>query len=251
MFDDLPQTFGNLVFGGRYAIAHRIGAVAHQRQHTLFTDGAEAGFIRQRPERGRLIDFPVTGVDDVAKRRADDQRHWLRDGVIDADSLDFKRTDIDAVARLERRDRNFGARALISTLRLQHAGGEARGIDRHVETRPQVIQRAVMILMGVGDDDAFEVFLLLADIADIGQHQIDARQVGSGKGHAAIHHDPLALAFRTVAVKRQIHADFTDAAKRQEDQFVLFSHCCFYPFIKAHGRRHHAPPRAGFQHRTC
>lgn len=69
--------------------------------------------------------------------------------------------------------------------------------------------------MGVGDDDAFEVLLLLGDIADIGENQIDTVQIEAGKGNAAIHHDPLALVFRTVAVQRQIHANFADAAKRQ------------------------------------
>ncbi len=251
ILNDLPQAFGNLVFGGRNAITDGVGTVAHQRQNTLFTDGAEAGFIRQRTERRRFIDFPVAGMDDVAERCADDQRHRLRDGVVDADSFDFERTDIDAVASLKGRDRNFGAAALIGALGFQHTGGETRGIDRHVEARPQIVQRAVMVLMGVGDDDAFEVFLLFGDIGDVGQHQIDARQIETGKGHAAIHHDPFTLACRTVAVKRQIHADFTDAAKRQEDQFVLFSHCFSYPFASARGRRHFAAPRACLQHRAC
>ena len=232
------------MFGGRYAIAHRIGAVTHQRQYALFADGAEAGLIRQRTERRGLVDFPVTGVDDIAERCADDQRHRLRNGVVDADRLDFERADIDAVARLEDRHRNFGARAFIGALGFQHAGGERRGIDRHVEAGPEIVQRAIMVFMGVGDDDALEVLFLLGDIADVRQYQIDARQVRAGEGHAAIHHDPLALAFRPVAVKRQIHADFTHAAKRHKDQFVLFSHYFSYPFTKARRRRQLAAPAA-------
>lgn len=120
-FDDLAQAFGNLMLGGRHAVAQRVGAVAHQRQHALFTDRAETRLVRQRPKRRGLVDLPVAGVDDIAQRRANDERHRLRNGVVDANSFDFERTDIDAVACLEDRHRNFGARALIGALGFQHA----------------------------------------------------------------------------------------------------------------------------------
>ena len=39
------------------------------------------------------------------------------------------------------------------------------GVDRHPQPRPQIEQRAEMILVGVGDDDAGEVRALLLDEA--------------------------------------------------------------------------------------
>ena len=164
--------------------------------------------------------------------------------MVDANGFDFKGANVDPVTSLEDRHRNFSARALIGALRLQHAGREWRGIDRHIEAGPQIVQRAIMILMGVGDDDALEVLFLLGDVTDVGQHEIDTRKIETGKGHAAIHHDPFALACRPVAVKRQIHPDFTHAAERHKDQFVLFSHCFSYPFTKARRQRQLAVPAA-------
>jgi len=48
-------------------------------------------------------------------------------------------------------------------------GGERRSVHRHLELRPQIEQCAKMILMGMGEHDAGEVFALLHQIADVGQ----------------------------------------------------------------------------------
>ena len=69
------------------------------------------------------------------------------------------------------------AAALVVALGFQHAGGERRRIDRHVQARPEIVQRAVVVLMGMGDDDALEILAFLGKETDIGQHEIDARQI--------------------------------------------------------------------------
>ena len=68
-----------------------------------------------------MIDLPVAGMDDIAERRADDQRHRLGDRVVDADRLDLERTDIDPVALLEDRDRHVGARPFEIAFGVKHA----------------------------------------------------------------------------------------------------------------------------------
>ena len=178
----------------------------------IIADSAEPRFIGERSKRRCMVDLPIAGMDDIAERRADDQRHRLGDGVIDADRFDLERTDIDAVAFLEDGDRHLGAAALIGALGFKHAGGERRSIDRHVEARPQIGQRAVMVFVGMGDDDALEVLALFGKEPDIGKHQIDAGQIKTREGHAAIDHDPLAVGRRAIAVKGQVHADFPHSA---------------------------------------
>ncbi len=42
-------------------------------------------------------------------------------------------------------------------LGFEQAGGERRHPDRRLEPRPELVQRAVVILMRVGDDDAAKV----------------------------------------------------------------------------------------------
>ena len=73
-------------------------------------------------------------------------------------------------------DRDLRRARLRLPLGLEQAGGERRHPALRLEARPQIEQRAVVILMRVGDDDALEVGQILLDEADVGQHEVDARQ---------------------------------------------------------------------------
>ena len=50
-----------------------------------------------------------------------------------------------------------GAPGSLGALGLEQRGGERRGIDRHLQLRPQIEQRAEMILVRMGEHDAGEV----------------------------------------------------------------------------------------------
>ena len=71
-----------------------------------------------------------------------------------------------------------------------------------------------MVLMGMSDDDRLELAAQLLDEIDVGQDEIDARQLRSRKGHAAIDHDPLPVLGGAIAVECEVHADFANAAER-------------------------------------
>ena len=74
----------------------------------------------------------------------------------------------------------------------------------------------------MGDEDAEEVLALRLDEAEIGIHEVDARQVLlAAEAHAAIDQDPLPPPSRPEAVERGVHADLAEAAERNEDQLVL------------------------------
>ncbi len=83
-----------------------------------------------------------------------------------------------------------------------------------------------MVLMGMGDDDAQQVGALLDDVAQIGQHDIDARHIGAREGQAAIDQDPLAPPLRTEAVEGGVHADLAKAAEWNENELVLGARHC-------------------------
>ena len=94
-------------------------------------------------------------------------------------------------------DRNVRRARLARALGLEQRGGERRRIDRHLQPRPQVEQRAEMILVRVGEHDAGEVVALLDQIADVGQDQIDAGQMlFRGERHAEIDRQPVAAGAR-------------------------------------------------------
>ena len=78
-----------------------------------------------------------------------------------------------------------------------------------------------MVLMGMGEHDAGEVLALLFEEADVGQDQVDARQMLLRRERdAAIDRQPLPAALVAEAVDREIHADLADAAERREHQFL-------------------------------
>ena len=79
-----------------------------------------------------------------------------------------------------------------------------------------------MVFVRVREHDAGEVLALLDQIADVGQDQIDARQMlFAGERHAEIDGEPLRVRPSPEAVDRQIHADLADAAERREHQFLF------------------------------
>ncbi len=98
----------------------------------------------------------------------------FRDRMRDRDIFHVERPDCDAPACRNDGDGNFRRARLALPLGFQQCGGEGRGIDRHFEPRPQIDDGADMILVPVGDDERGEIFALLHQKADIGQHKIDA-----------------------------------------------------------------------------
>ena len=111
---------------------------------------------------------------------------------------------------------------LARALGLDHRRGEGRRIDRHLQLRPQFEQRAEMVLVRVGDDDAAEVLPLRLEKPDVGQDQVDARQMLLRRErHADIDGEPLAPVLGPQPVNRQVHADLADAAERREYEFLL------------------------------
>ena len=86
-----------------------------------------------------------------------------------------------------------GAPGSDSALGFEQGRRERRGVERHLEARPQIDQRAHMIFVAVGEDEADDVFAFLDQIADVRQDKIDAGQMLlGGKGHAAIDDEPFA-----------------------------------------------------------
>ena len=69
----------------------------------------------------------------------------------------------------------------------QHRGGERGGIDRAAQGSPQMRDRADMVFMGMGDDQADQPVAPLGDEAGVGHHDIDLGVLGTAEADAAIH----------------------------------------------------------------
>ena len=69
------------------------------------------------------------------------------------------------------------------------AQGQARAVHRNLETLEDVGQRADVILVGMGQDNRLRNLPLVHQVADVGDHQIDAQEFGAGEHDAAVHGD--------------------------------------------------------------
>src|SRR5262249_21148538 len=75
------------------------------------------------------------------------------------------------------------------------------------------------------EDKTDKVLSFLDEVADIREHQIDARQMLLGcEGYAGVDDQPLPATFVAKPVDRQVHADLADTAERRENELVRQSH---------------------------
>ena len=76
-----------------------------------------------------------------------------------------------------------------------------------------------MVLMGVGENEAYEIRALGFEKGDIWKDDIDARLVLAAEGDAHIDDEPLSILLRPVAIDVEIHADLPNATEGEEDEF--------------------------------
>ena len=151
-----------------------------------------------------------------------DFRNRMRHGA----KFDVERADLKAAAEFDDIDRDFRRARFARALGGDHGGGKGRRVKRDLQLRPQIENGAVVILMRMRDDHAGDVLALGDQIFDVGENQVDARQMFFlREGNAEIDRQPFARALRPEPVDRQVHADLADAAERREYQFLFsFSH---------------------------
>ena len=158
---------GDVGLRRRAALADRIGGIADQHVAALGAERPQLGLVGRRTQHRRRIELPVAGVQHVAVGRAQNQRVGFRDRMRDRDKLDVERPDVEARAERHLGDRDFRHAVFALALGFEQRRGERRRIDRHLELRPEVEHRAVVVLVGVGEHDAGDVAALLDQIADV------------------------------------------------------------------------------------
>ena len=99
----------------------------------------------------------------------------------------------------------FAAKAVARQLDFQQAAGQRGGIDGRVHFLEQVVNRADVVFVTVGDDDAAHLVAVLGQIGHIGDDVIDPQHVVFGEHQAGIDDEDFAAVF----VHHQIAAHFT------------------------------------------
>ena len=164
------------------------------------------------------VNFEVAGVDNSAHFRVDGKGHGVRDGVVHMDEFHGELARPDAFASLHGDELRGLHQLVLLQLQLDEAGGEAGAVDGHVDLLEDVGNGADVVLVAVGDEQAPDPGLVLDEVADVGDHAVDAVHVVPGEGHAAVHHDDLAA----ILIGGHVLADLVETAKG--DNFQFFCH---------------------------
>src|SRR5215211_1934405 len=203
------------------SFADGVGGIADQGKNALVAERPQPSFVSRRADDRRRVDLPVTGMQDGAERRADDQGIGFRNRMGDRHVFELESTDREAPAERDDLDRDLRSAGLALALGLKQCRRERRGVDRNLQLRPQVQEGADMILMGMGEDDAGKVSPLLDEITDVRIDEVDPRKVLlAGDRHADINREPGPAALLAHPVDREIHPDLADPAQGREDELI-------------------------------
>src|SRR6187200_573871 len=124
----------------------------------------------------------------------DHDRGGLGDRMRHGDELDVERPDLVAMAERYDVQREIMEEPGLAELRLEHRGGEGRGIDGNAaEPWPQIDHGAEMILMRVGQEQPLEVRALGLEEGDVGKDHVDPRLGVAAKSEAQVDDEPLAV----------------------------------------------------------
>ena len=223
ILDELGEVARHVGLARADAVAHDVGGIADERQHALVAERPEVLLRRQAAEIGRVVELPVARMDDEAVRRADRERVRFRNRM--GDRARTRCRTGRASSALPGRDLvevDLRRAGLGQAAGLEKADGEPGRVDRRAQARPHLDERADMVLVRMGDEDAEQVLALLLDEAQVRIDEVDAGQMLlAAEAHAAIDQDPLPARVRPEAVERGVHADLAEAAEGNEDQFVL------------------------------
>ena len=203
------------LFGGGEAGALYVGRVGAQAQNALLAQFAQAGQVDDLPVDGGGVDLEVTGMDDGAHLSVDGESHGVGDGMVHMDELHGELACPDALARLYGDELGGFHQLVLLQLQLDETGGEAGAVDGHVDLLEHIGDGADVVLVAVGDEQAPDPGLVLDEVADIGDHAVDAVHVITGEGHTAVHHDD----FTAVFIGGHVLADLVETAKGNDFQF--------------------------------
>ena len=203
------------LFGGGEAGTLHVGGVGAQTQDPLLAQLTQAGQVDDLPVNGGGVDLEVAGVDDGAHLSVDGESHGVGDGMVHMDELHGELACPDALARLYGDELGGFHQLVLLQLQLDETGGEAGAVDGHVDLLEHIGDGADVVLVAVGDEQAPDSGLVLDEVADIGDHAVDAVHVITGEGHTTVHHDDFAAVF----IGGHVLADLVETAKGNDFQF--------------------------------
>ena len=94
--------------------------------------------------------------------------------------------------------------------------GELSGVNRNIEFRQEPRQPADVVLVAVRQHDGANMLAILEQIAEVGNDNVDAQQLGFRKHQSGVDDDNVVAP----ANGHAIHAKFAESAQRDDLQFA-------------------------------
>ena len=187
--DDPLERLSNHLLARRVAGSLGTRAVGDQRQHPLCAELRQQSEVRCLAVGRGLVELEVAGVDHRADRGVDGVSHRIGDRVADPERDDPERSELELVARVERKER-VRLEPVLLQLVAQEAAREGRGVDRDVgELRKDVREGADMVLVGVRDQEGADLLPVLLQIRDVGDDEVDPEHLLVQEHQPAVDHD--------------------------------------------------------------
>ena len=213
--EHLLEVRSDVALGGREAGPVGVGRVAAQQQHALAAELGQARDVGRRAVDRGLVELVVAGDEHRAELGAQRDRARVGDRVGHVDELERERSERQLLAGREVLELAV-AQVVLVELRARHRDREPAAVHGRraaaAELAQHPRQRAEMVLVTVGDDDRLDVVGPLAQVAEVGQHEVDPEHVGGREAQPGVDDDDPAV----VLDDRHVLADLAQPAERQD-----------------------------------
>ena len=183
------------------AVLVGVGGVGQQQADALVAgDRADAGQVGEAAVDRGEVELEVAGVQDHALRGVERGGEAVGHRVGDGDELHVERADHAALAVGDRDELGAVEQPGLLDAVAGQAEGERRAVDRERQLAQQERQAADVVLVAVGGDAAVDAVGVLAQVGEVGQHQVDPEHVEVGEHQPAVDEHDLAVELDAGAV---------------------------------------------------
>ncbi len=164
---------------------------------------------------GRGIDFEIAGVNDDAERAVNGERDAIDQAVRDLDGMDGERSELEALVGAHLAQLGVVEQAVLVEFVFDVGERELGAPDRDVEFGENPGERADVVFVAVGEDDAANTLAVLGEIGNVGDDDVDAEEFGFGEHQSGVDDDDVI----SPAHGHAVHAELAKAAEGDDLQF--------------------------------
>ena len=206
----------------------RVGGFAHQHQHALAPQLAEADDVHHIAVDRGGVELEVARMNQRSERRVQRNRAGVGNGVVHMNELRLNCAESDARACFDRPQIGFPRQRVLLQFVFDDPERQRRSVNGRVDRSQNIRNCADVILVSVRQQDSADAVFVRFEIGDVGDDQIDARHIVIGKTESAIDDYHVVVVFHN----RHVLADFPESAERNDPNlsrrlfFLLFGSSC-------------------------